>query len=184
MPAKIVAPIPPSLDFTDSEKPYVESLYGRLEPKVSPQRRHALLQGRLFAQLDRWARGRGEAGTEWRFYLLENEGGASSLVPDVAYVSFERLPLALPEDARERPRLAPDIAVEIVSPGDSRKTFAEKIALYLRHGARVVVVVDPRARTIAQHTPDGVVTAPAAGNIDVREHAGLILDAGDLFAGV
>ncbi len=184
MPANIVAPIPASLEFTDTEKPYVESIRGRLEQKVSPRRRHALLQGRLFAQLDRWARGRGEAGTEWRFYLLEREGKASSLVPDVAYVSFERLPLALPEDARERPRLAPDIAVEIISPEDSRKTLAEKVALYLRHGARAVIVVDSRERTIAQHTADGVVTTPAAGAIEVREHPGLVLDADDLFAGV
>ncbi|MFY9780881.1 MAG: Uma2 family endonuclease [Candidatus Baltobacteraceae bacterium] len=182
MPANVVPVIPPSLEFTDAQKPYVESIGGRREPKVSPRRRHALLQWRMAAQLDQWARGRGEVGTEWRFYLLESKGRSSSLVPDVAYVSFERLPRELPEDARERPRLAPDIAVEILSPGDSRTTLAEKIALYLRHGARVVIVLDPIARTLTQHAADGVTTAEARGSIAIREHAGLVLDADDLFA--
>ena len=182
MPANVLPPIPASLEFTDGEKPYVESIRGRLEPKVSPRRRHALLQGRLFAQLDRWSRERGEAGTEWRFYLLESTGASSSLVPDVAFVSFERLPPELSEDARERPRLAPDIAIEILSPGDSRKTLAEKIALYLRHGARVAIAIDPDARTVSQHTAAGATTVEARGSIEVSGVVGLFLDADDLFA--
>jgi Uma2 family endonuclease len=184
MAADVVPAIPTWLEFADGEKPYVESIRGRCEPKVSPRRRHALLQGRLFAQIDRWSRGRGEAGTEWRFYLLEREGRSSSLVPDVAYVSFERLPLALSEDARERPRLAPDIACEVLSPGDSRTMLAEKIALYLRHGARVVLAIDPDARTVTQHTAAGVTDGEARGQIAVSGHAGLILDTDDLFAGL
>jgi Uma2 family endonuclease len=184
MPAYVVPVIPASLEFPDNEKPYVESVRGRLEPKMSPRRRHALLQLRLAAHFDRWSRGRGEVGTEWRFYLLEGEGKPSSLVPDVAYVSFERLPIDLPDDARERPRLAPDIAVEILSPGDSRRTLAKKIALYLEHGSRVVIVVDPRARTFAQHTADGVTTVEARGSIEVYEFPGLVLDADDLFANI
>jgi Uma2 family endonuclease len=184
MPANAVPIIPMSLEFADDEKPYVESIRGCIEPKVSPQRQHALLQWRLAAQLDRWARGRGEVGTEWRFYLLESEGKSSSLVPDVSYVSFERLPLDLPDDARERPRLAPDIAVEILSPRDSRRRLAEKIALYLRHGSRVVLTIDPDARTLTQHTAEGVATVEARGSIEIQEHAGLTIDADDLFANV
>jgi Uma2 family endonuclease len=125
--------------------------------------------------------GRGEVGTEWRFYLLERRGKSSSLVPDVAYVSFERLPLALPDDARERPRLAPDIVVEIVSPGDSCKILEEKITLYLQHGARVVVALDPKSRRLSQHTVRGVINSEARGIVEVCEHPGLFLDLDDLF---
>jgi Uma2 family endonuclease len=88
----------------------------------------------------------------------------------------------VPDDARERPRLAPDIAVDILSPGDSRKTLAEKIALYLRHGARVVIALDPDARTITQHMAGLVTKSEARGSIEVLEHPGLTLDADDLFA--
>ena len=43
----------------DSEKPYIEYLAGRAVPKVSPQRRHAIVQERLWAILSALARGRG-----------------------------------------------------------------------------------------------------------------------------
>jgi Uma2 family endonuclease len=176
--------IPRSLDFPDVEKPYVESIRGRLEPKVSPKRTHSLLQLGIAEQVRRWAAGRGEVGTEWRFYLLSGAGKPSSLVPDVAYVSFERLPRDLPSDARERPRIAPDIATEIVSAGDSKRTLEEKIDLYLRHGSRVVIVVDPRPRTVALHTPDGDSTHLARGCIAVPPYDDLVLDLDALFAGV
>lgn len=179
-----VPSIPRSLDFPDVEKPYVESIRGRLEPKMSPRRAHALLQAALAEQLRRWAAGRGEVGTEWRFYLLSGAGKPSSLVPDVAYVSFERLPRDLPSDARERPRIAPDIATEIVSPGDSKRTLGEKIDLYLRHGSRVVIVVDPRPRTVVLHSPDGDSTHPARGTLAVRPYGDLVLDLDALFADV
>jgi Uma2 family endonuclease len=176
--------IPRSLVFRDIDKPYVESICGRLVPKVSPRRTHALLQARLARRLEDWAGDRGEVGTEWRFYLLREHDLPSSLVPDVAYVSFERLPRDLPSDARERPRIAPDIATEIVSPTDSKRTLEEKIDLYLRHGSRVVIVVDPRPRTVALHTRDGNSIHPARGAIAVPPYDDLVLDLGALFAGV
>lgn len=179
-----VRSIPRSLDFPDVEKPYVESIRGRLEPKVSPKRTHALLQLALAQQLRRWAGDRGEVGTEWRFYLLSGAGKPSSLVPDVAYVSFERLPRDLPSDARERPRIAPDIATEIVSPGDSKRTLDEKIDLYLRHGSRVVIVVDPRTRTVALHTHEEDCTHADRGGLTVPPYDDLVLDLDPLFAGV
>jgi len=163
-----MATIPAELDFPDVDKPYVESICGRLEPKVSPKRRHAILQVRIAIALAQWAGERGEVGTEWRCYLLAG-ARPSSLVPDVSYYSFERLPASLPDDARERPRIAPDVAVEILSPGDSRRLLDEKIALYFAHGGLTVIVADPLARTIALHGADP---------------AGLALDRGELFAGL
>ncbi|HTG15260.1 MAG TPA: Uma2 family endonuclease, partial [Blastocatellia bacterium] len=43
---------------------------------------------------------------------------------------------------------APDLAVEVISPGDSYTEVEEKVQDYLRAGARAVWVVDPRRRTI------------------------------------
>ena len=43
---------------------------------------------------------------------------------------------------------APDLAVEVISPGDSYTQVEEKVQDYLRAGARAVWVVDPRRRTI------------------------------------
>jgi Uma2 family endonuclease len=43
---------------------------------------------------------------------------------------------------------APDLAVEVISPGDSYTGVEEKAVEYLRAGTRAVWVVDPRRRTV------------------------------------
>lgn len=128
-------------------KPYIESIRGRWERKVSPRRRHNILQARFSIVLTAWAGDRGEVGSEYRFYLYEEGQKPSSLVPDVAYYSFERL---RPEfgEAREKPTIAPDLVVEILSPGDRRKLLEEKIAMYLANGCRLVIVADSIAHTL------------------------------------
>jgi Uma2 family endonuclease len=176
--------IPRSLDFPDLEKPYIESIRGTLVPKMSPRRTHALLQARLTRWLEDWAGERGEVGTEWRFYFLPKQERPSSLVPDVAYVSFERLPRTLPPDARERPRVAPDIAVEILSPGDSARTTAEKVGLYLENGSCAVILVDTKTRSVGLYRRDGTETATEGATMRVVPFEGLILDTGALFRGL
>ena len=131
-------------------KPAIESIRGVWERKMSPRRRHALLQSRFSILLTATFGDRGEVGSEWRFYLLPPGEKPSSLVPDVAYVSYERMPESYGE-LREKPTIAPDIAVEILSPGDRMKTLATKIELYLDNGALLVIVADPLKRTIEFH---------------------------------
>ncbi len=164
-------------------KPAIESIRGRWERKVSPQRRHALLQARLCALLMRWAGDRGEVGTEWRFHLMPAHERASSLVPDVAYVSFERLPRELGE-LREKPTIAPDIAAEILSPDDRPALLDEKVALYTSCGSRLVIVVDPQERTVAFYEA-GRARRFAGDNV-ARSSAfdDLAIDLRSLFAGV
>ena len=141
-------------EVDDSEKPYIEYLAGRLVRKVSPQRRHAMVQGALFALLRELARGRGDVGTEWRCYIPA-EPRRTSLVPDVAFISRERLG-PLTEREREMPQFAPDIVIEVRSDADKRKNLEWKIAAYLRNGATVVLDVLPLERVIRSHTSDGM----------------------------
>ena len=135
-------------------RPAIESIRGRWERKVSPKTRHAILQARLSGWLTLWARDRGEVGTEWRFYMLPEGDKPSSLVPDVAYVSSERMPPRVGE-LREKPTIAPDIAVEVLSPFDRRSSLREKISIYFEQGCRLVVVADPDSRTVAMRERDG-----------------------------
>jgi Uma2 family endonuclease len=136
-------------------KPETEWVRGRALQKVSPQRTHSLLQGALTIALGRWAEGRGEAGPEWRFRVAPPGEARRPLVPDVAYVSNERLrPL---NDAEiEIPPLAPDVAVEILSPEDRRVDVDDKISVYLRAGSSLVIVVDPARRVVELHDRSGV----------------------------
>jgi Uma2 family endonuclease len=174
--------VAPDLGIPES-KPAIESIHGRRVRKVSPQRRHALLQGRLWGILTAWAGERGEAGTEWRFYFLLPREPWSSLVPDVAYVSFERLPRELGE-LREKPTIAPDIAVEILSPDDRSSVIEEKIALYLLAGTRLVIAVDPQQRTVVFHGATGVQRFSGDDVAVPSEFADLRIELKSLFANI
>jgi Uma2 family endonuclease len=120
---------------------------------VSPQRTHALLQLAFASRLDRWAAGRGNTGTEWRFRIAPAGEVRRPLVPDVAYVSNERL-RPLNDEEVETPPLAPDVATEILSPGDRRADLEDKIGVYLRAGSSLVIVVDPQRRAVELHDPN------------------------------
>lgn len=66
--------------------------------------------------------------------------------PDVAFVSRDRLPHPIPSGF---PELAPDLVVEVLSPGDRAGETLAKIGDWLQAGARLVWVIDP-ARRIAR----------------------------------
>lgn len=171
----------PKLGFPET-KPAIESLRGLLVPKVSPRRRHSVLQVKIGAILQAWACGRGDVGSEWRFYLMPPRGRWSSLVPDVAYASYERLPKDAPPEWREKPTIAPDIAIEILSPGDSRRVLEEKIALYLEFGATAVLVVDPHTRSILRIDESARTRFSQGETFADDRFAGLTIDVSDLFA--
>lgn len=135
-------------------KPAIESIRGHWVRKVSPKTRHSLLQGRLCAIFLEWAGDRGAVGPEWRYYFLPEGQKPSSLVPDLAYLSYARMPPA--GELREKPTIAPDIAVEVVSPRERRALLETKIAMYLEFGTKLVVVVDPQKRLIEMHATDSV----------------------------
>ena len=66
--------------------------------------------------------------------------------PDVAFISTARLPDPPPRGFAE---LAPDLAVEVLSPDDRPGAVLAKVADWLNAGARLVWVVDP-LRVIAR----------------------------------
>jgi Uma2 family endonuclease len=137
-------------------KPETEWVRGRALQKVSPQRTHSLLQVALAVQFNRWAAQRGEVGTEWRFRVAPPGEIRRPLVPDVAYVSNDRL-RPLEDDELEMPPLAPNVAVEILSPDDRRVDIDDKVDVYLRSGSSLVIVVDPQKRAVEMHDPVHVV---------------------------
>jgi Uma2 family endonuclease len=131
-------------------KPALEWVNGRVLQKVSPQRKHALAQMRFAAALDAWAHGngRGMVGTEWDFRLQPPGEVRRPLVPDVAYVSYERLPYE-DEAAADIPRVAPDAVVEVLSPGDLSKDVEDKVRVYLACGTSVIFLVDTKKEVVA-----------------------------------
>lgn len=143
--------------------PETEYLDGRPYRKVSPKRIHAIVQFAAAAALKRCAAGRGTVGPEWRFRLAPG----TQLVPDIAYVSYDRL-RPLPADELEEPPFAPDVAVEVRSPSHRAVLLEEKIRMYLAHGGLAVLDVDPALRTVSVHT------APATSLF--RENERVVVD--------
>jgi len=138
-------------------KPATEWVNGRALQKVSPQERHARAQGRMVAALGAWAdaTGSGRVGTEWEFRVTPPHEATRPLVPDVAFLSYARLGYEQ-EDAAQIPYMAPDAAIEIISPGDRSRDIEERIRVYLAGGAKLVLYVDPVERTFAAHDSEGV----------------------------
>jgi len=72
--------------------------------------------------------------------------------PDVAFVHRDRLPDPLPRGYAE---FAPDLAVEVLSPGDRPGEVLAKVGDWLRTGTRLVWVVDPIRRSARVYRADG-----------------------------
>jgi Uma2 family endonuclease len=70
--------------------------------------------------------------------------------PDLAFIRRERLP------GESIPRGfwpgAPDLAVEVISPSDTYTEVEEKVNGWLNAGTRLVLVLNPRTRTVAMYT--------------------------------
>jgi Uma2 family endonuclease len=73
--------------------------------------------------------------------------GGNVRSPDASFVSAKRLP-RVPEGFLE---LAPDLAVEVLSPEDNPREVLDKVGEYLAAGVRLVWVIDPRASRAASY---------------------------------
>ena len=77
------------------------------------------------------------------------------VIPDIAWFSGERLPAAIlspiTEERGGKFHLAPDLAVEVLSPGkeNEERDRETKLTLYSRRGVREYWIVDRFTRTVA-----------------------------------
>ncbi len=83
-------------------------------------------------------------------YHLERDPD-TVLGPDMSFVSAERVDQS-DEQYYEGP---PDLAVEMLSPGDRKGYVDRKLGVYLATGTRSVWLVDPRKRTVEVIWADG-----------------------------
>jgi Uma2 family endonuclease len=101
------------------------------------------------------------AGIHWEYgrrsgfgYCLSNDSSVLTernpdtvRGPDVAFYSRARWPRE--QVGRTLPPVAPDLVVEVSSPGNRPGAMHEKIGEYLNAGALMVWVVYPKSRTLA-----------------------------------
>jgi Uma2 family endonuclease len=119
-----------------------ELIDGIAVPKMSPKYFHSRSTLALVNILNLWSDGRGRVGIEWAFDLSED----FTPVPDLLYVSFDRLPESWNENAACP--VPPELAIEIISPGQTFGQMTQKAGYYLTGGVLQVWVVDPEAKSV------------------------------------
>lgn len=125
-------------------KPYLEYDDGIVRQKMAAKPVHGSIQSFLAAVFNQVAGPRqlGHAMTETRFVT---PGWAP--VPDVSFYLWDNLNLQdgeVPEDFFT----SPDIAVDIVSPGQSATEIVDKCLHYIALGTVIALVVDPQPRVV------------------------------------
>ena len=135
---------------------------GEVVESMRPGGRQGVIATILSTLLRLWARSgpRGVVGVESGFVLGRNPDTVRG--PDVFYIRAARIPPGgIPEAFWE---IAPDLAVEVVSPTETAEEVREKVRDYLGAGTPLVWVLYPRTQEVVAHTPDGLARTLAAGD--------------------
>lgn len=124
-----------------------ELIDGEIVAKMSPKYKHSTLQLRLLLNLNQWCESYscGRVRPEWGV-VLQRQGQDWVPVPDLTYVSYQRLPLEWEEDAPCP--VPPELVIEIISPGQTFGEMTQKATDYLQAGVSRVWVADNQAQSI------------------------------------
>lgn len=103
-----------------------------------PNLEHGMVQANIAAEFKFFLRESpvGYVTTETNFRLWP-ERPRESRIPDIVFLKKARLP----QDLRHFPALAPDLAVEIISPEDNFSEVMDKVDAYLEQGTQVVWLI-------------------------------------------
>ncbi len=130
----------------DPEKEY-EIVNGQPEEKVTGGARHGGVGMRLGARLVMHVEAHrlgGIYGPDTTFQI-----GANERLPDISFVAAERIP---PEGKPEgKWPMAPDLAVEIILPGDLFEEVISKVKDYFAGGVRQAWLISPEHKTVIIH---------------------------------
>ncbi len=138
------------LALPDDDVAY-ELIDGQAVPKISPKFFHSTVQKALLLLLDPWSEGRGRIEPEWAV-TLKRQGKDWVPAPDLLYISYERLPADWMRD--EACPTPCELAIEIISPGQTFGELTAKATDYLAAGVLRVWIVDTQARSITVFYPD------------------------------
>lgn len=130
-----------------------ELVRGEVAEAMPTGGKHSAIVITFGALLHRWAdvNDAGVVGTGAGFILDRDPDLVRAL--DLYFVRAERLPDGEPPDAFYE--LAPDFAVEVVSPSETAEGVEEKVRDYLAAGTALVALVYPRTRRLIAHAADG-----------------------------
>lgn len=149
------------------EQPPLELIGGEVTQKVSPKGRHSRLQATLIQLLDRSAQQRTLA---WVLPELRTTFAGASVVPDIAVYRRERIPVDADGQIADDFLHPPDLAIEIVSPGQSVTALVRRFLWYIAHDVQIALLVDPEDMSVLAFRPDEPAVAwHGSDRIDLQE---------------
>jgi Uma2 family endonuclease len=163
------------------EKPALElEPDGMVIQKMSPKGRHSRLQSWFLQLINSFAESRRLA---LAFPELRDIFGSAAYVPDVSVYVWDRIPRDQSGEVQDNFTEPPDIAIEIVSPGQSVNSVVRRSVWYVDNGVRVALVVDAEDRSVLVFRAGQPPTsARGADAIDVADMLpGFYLTADDVF---
>ena len=137
----------------------LELVEGEIVEMSKPTGEHGEITGWLYMKIASYVYendlGRAVVG-DTGFVLARNPGGRATVRGlDIAFISKAKAPKPL---ARGWVEIPPDLAVEVISPGNSAGDIHKKVRELLRAGAALVWLVYAETRTVVAHTAAGAVT--------------------------
>lgn len=127
------------------DHPYLEFVDGRIEAKVSPQKKHSVIQKRLMMNLDAFSQPRGLGET---FPELRCTFAGRSLVPDVVFLTTDHIQADSEGDLINETFQPPDIHVEIASPDQPAKRNRDRLQFSTANGCPLGWLIDPERKTV------------------------------------
>lgn len=160
------------------ESPAWEYINGEIIQKSMGGGKHSLLQKRLIASIDA-----SESNYE-AFPELRCTFGNRSVVPDVAIVATDKLPVDDNGDITSTGiDFAPDWVIEILSPNQSQTKVTGNILYCLRNGSLLGWLIDPSERSIIAYYPNSLPTLLVGIDVlPVLSDINLVLCVDDVFA--
>lgn len=134
------------LELMPDDGTLYEIIDGELFMTRLPHWNHQRTGDNIYLELETWSResGLGQASTNPGVIFSED----NAVVPDVAWVSHERLEVLMDEAGHITG--APDLVVEVLSPGSAneRRDRQAKLRLYSLRGVREYWIVDWRLQQV------------------------------------
>jgi Uma2 family endonuclease len=162
--------------------PVLEYAQGVVTEKMSPGWDHGILQLAVCNQINAVALPQKRAFAQPELRVTDREAEVSR-IPDVSAYVWERIERD-PEARTRGAFIPPDIAVEIMSPGQGRGTQLERCRWFVAHGSQVALLVDSNGRSVTEVRPHSFERTYSGDDvIDLGDIVpGVTLSVGTLFA--
>ncbi len=132
-------------------EPYSEFIDSQIYQKPMPQGKHSTLQIRLADTIN----GVGfPQQVAYAFPELRCTFGGRSIVPDIAFFKWERIPFDTDGEVANTFELPPDWTIEILSSNQSQTKVTDNILFCIRNQTKLGWLIDPEEKAIICFQPN------------------------------